>query len=60
MWSVPCEAGVVCERAWGGMRLEFNCGWIDSSAGRERQMLAINIDSFVLASLDGSKIMLPS
>lgn len=35
--SVPCEAGVVCERAWGGMRMEFNCGWIDSSAGRERQ-----------------------
>lgn len=29
----PCEAGDVCARAWGGMSVEFNWGWIDSSEG---------------------------
>lgn len=28
---IPCEAAVVCARAWGGMSVEFNCGWMDSS-----------------------------
>lgn len=29
--NVPCDAGDVCARAWGGMSVEFNWGWMDSS-----------------------------
>lgn len=36
LWHIPCEAGDVCARAWGGMSVEFNWGWIDSSEGAEK------------------------
>lgn len=36
--NLPCEAGDVCARAWGGMSVEFNWGWIDSSESKQRQV----------------------
>lgn len=46
---IPCEAGDVCARAWGGMSVEFNWGWIDSSEKAEKAKECLIINKIVYA-----------